>query len=318
MCCLFGLLDYGHSLDCGKKERILSVLSRECEERGTDATGIAYVSRGRLRIFKRPLPARQMRFHIPEDSPVIMGHTRMATQGNQKYNANNHPFEGRCENAKFALAHNGVLHNDRILREQYRLPSTRIQTDSYIAVQLLEAEKALSFDSLKKMAETVEGSFTFTLLDTDNNLYFVKGSSPMCIYHFPQIGFYLYASTEDILLTAVRKLKLFKLPHEIIPIQCGDIFKIDNRGNTTTAAFKAANLYGCFPGFSRSYCYPSYHSGEPHGKPKARETDYLGELREYAGYYGYSPEYVDYLYSSGYTCEDIEEILYGEDILEGF
>ena len=318
MCCLFGLLDYSYSMDSGKKERILSVLSRECEERGTDATGIAYVSRNRLRIFKRPLPAHRMRFHIPEDSPVIMGHTRMATQGNRKYNANNHPFEGRCGNAKFALAHNGVLHNDRILREQHSLPATRIQTDSYVAVQLLEEEKALSFDSLKKMAETVEGSFTFTLLDMENSLYFVKGSSPMCIYHFPKTRFYLYASTEQILWAAVQKLKLSKLPHETVSIQCGDILKIDSRGNISTAAFKATDLYSCFPGFTRSFCYPPYHSCEPHGNPKAQEEDYLEELREYAGYYGYSPDYIDFLYSRGYTCEDIEEIFYGEDILGGF
>ena len=205
MCCLFGLLDYTHSMDSGKKERILSLLSRECEERGIDATGIAYVNRNRLRIFKRPLPAHRMRFYIPEDSPVIMGHTRMATQGNRKYNANNHPFEGRCGNAKFALAHNGVLHNDGVLRKQYRLPNTRIQTDSYVAVQILEQERALSLDSLKNMAETVEGSFSFTVLDAQENLYFIKGSNPMCIYHFKRHGFYLYASTEDILLTAVQK-----------------------------------------------------------------------------------------------------------------
>ena len=228
-------------MDGGEKERILSVLSRECEERGTDATGIAYVSRNRLRIFKRPLPAHRMRFHIPEESPVIMGHTRMATQGNRKYNANNHPFEGCCGNVKFALAHNGVLHNDRILREQHRLPTTRIQTDSYIAVQLLEEAKALSFDSLKKMAETVEGSFTFTLLDIENNLYFVKGSSPMCIYHFPKVGFYLYASTEQILRAAVQKLKLSKLPHETVPIQCGDILKIDSRGEHQHGGFQSGD-----------------------------------------------------------------------------
>ena len=55
MCCLFGLMDYGHSLTTRQKTKIISVLSTACEVRGTDATGIAYNSGGKLRIYKRPL-----------------------------------------------------------------------------------------------------------------------------------------------------------------------------------------------------------------------------------------------------------------------
>lgn len=313
MCCLFGLLDYNHSLDGKRKSQIISVLSKECEIRGTDATGIAYVSRDRLRIFKRPLPARQLHFHIPDDSTAVMGHTRMATQGCEKYNANNHPFEGRCDNTRFALAHNGVLHNDQTLRKQYRLPNTRIQTDSYVAVQLLEQERALSLDSLKNMAETVEGSFTFTVLDTQDNLYFVKGSSPMCIYHFQRAGFYLYASTEEILLTAVRKLRLSKLPHEKILLDNGDILKVDSQGHVEAGNFQPTCFFNDF-GFSRLGWFPPYEFHQP----KRIQDDYLQELREMAGYYGYSPEDIDILYARGYSCEEIEECLYDEDYLEDF
>lgn len=46
MCCLFGLIDYGHSLSKGERNRILTILSTACEVRGTDAAGIAYHSRG--------------------------------------------------------------------------------------------------------------------------------------------------------------------------------------------------------------------------------------------------------------------------------
>jgi len=50
MCCLFGIVDYGRSLSMSQKEHILTVLSRECELRGVDATGIAYNGQGRLHI----------------------------------------------------------------------------------------------------------------------------------------------------------------------------------------------------------------------------------------------------------------------------
>ena len=48
MCCLFGLIDSRNRFSVKEKSRILSVLATECEERGTDATGIAYCSHRHL------------------------------------------------------------------------------------------------------------------------------------------------------------------------------------------------------------------------------------------------------------------------------
>lgn len=175
MCCLFGMLDYGHQLSAREKNRLLAVLSTQCEVRGTDATGIAYNSGGGLHIYKRPLPAHRMRFRIPGGVNAVMGHTRLTTQGSEKRNRNNHPFYGNAGGTAFALAHNGVLQNDVELRWRNGLPRTRIQTDSYIAVQLIEQKRALHLNSLKDMAEQVEGTFSFTVLDERDNLYFIKG-----------------------------------------------------------------------------------------------------------------------------------------------
>ena len=46
------------------KNKILNTLARECQVRGTDATGIAYNFNDRLRIYKRPLPARRMKIFL--------------------------------------------------------------------------------------------------------------------------------------------------------------------------------------------------------------------------------------------------------------
>ena len=135
-----------------------------------------------------------------------MGHTRMTTQGKASRNRNNHPFLGNAAGEMFALAHNGILYNDQLLRRTNRLPKTKIETDSYIAVQLIEQKKVLDFSSLKYMAEQVEGTFTFTVLDKKENLYFVKGDNPLCLYHYPRHGVYLYASTEAILTSALTPI----------------------------------------------------------------------------------------------------------------
>ncbi len=86
MCCLFGILDYKNRLSLRQKTRLLTELAVSAEDRGTDATGIAYISRNRLHIYKRPLPAHNMRFVLPGDANIVMGHTRMTTQGNAKFN----------------------------------------------------------------------------------------------------------------------------------------------------------------------------------------------------------------------------------------
>lgn len=194
MCCLFGIMDYKNSLGKKQLNRILNVLAAACEARGTDATGISYNSNGRLRIYKRPLAAHRMHFKVPDGVNVVMGHTRMTTQGSEKLNYNNHPFYGNA-GVPFALAHNGVIYNDEVLRRNENLPNTHIKTDSYIAVQLIERKGELSFDSLGHMAEQLEGSFTITVMDSTNNLYIVKGDNPMCLYHYPKAGVYIYAST---------------------------------------------------------------------------------------------------------------------------
>ena len=85
MCSLFGLIDYDKKLTTKQKKRIVNTLARECEVRGTDATGIAYNFAGRMRIYKRPLPAHKMRLHVPNGVNVVMGHTRMTTQGSETH-----------------------------------------------------------------------------------------------------------------------------------------------------------------------------------------------------------------------------------------
>lgn len=302
MCCLFGLLDYKGVFRAKEKSTILNVLGAECEARGTDASGIAYNSKDHLHIYKRPLPAHRMRFRVPEDSRFIMGHTRLTTQGNEKRNRNNHPFMGHAGDKRFALAHNGVLYNDLLLRNSQKLPRTKIETDSYIAVQLIEKKQTLDFESLRFMAEQVEGSFVFTALDTQDNCYFVKGDNPLCLLHFPRHGFYLYASTEEILQKAMKRLGLSKLHGEKIQLLCGDILCIDRNGSMTQSTFEPESFYSTWF-LHRSFAPATKHATDA-------ETRYITELKGVAAYFGYAPEDIDALLADGFLPEELEELFY--------
>lgn len=305
MCCLFGMLDYGGNFTGRQRTALLSILAAECETRGKDASGIAYNSGRRLHVYKRPVPAHKLRFRIPNDAPAIMGHARMTTQGSEKKNYNNHPFLGQTDYGCFALAHNGVLRNDRMLRCSMKLPRTKIQTGSYTAVQLIEKKKALSLASLKYMAEQVEGSFTFTVLDERNNWYLVKGDSPMCLCHYPRSGLYLYASTEKILGSALEKMRLKLEKPKRVEVSCGDILQIDPGGAVTQSSFNTEHLWWGYPPlFYRPYASCAY-------TPKNDfEREYLEEVKSVAASFGYAPEDIDRILEQGFTLDDVEDLLY--------
>ncbi len=300
MCSLFGWLDYQGIVPYRVKKKLTQALANAAEERGTDAAGISYVQGKDVVIFKRPKPAHKLHFNPPEGTAAVMGHTRMTTQGDEKHNYNNHPFAGFAGDTAFAFAHNGVLWNDKELRKEKLIPDTHIETDSYAACQLIEKQGELSFDSLKYMAETVEGNFTFTVLDQNNNLYIIKGSNPMCLLHFSVLGLYVYASTESIMKKALQKVGLHKFAMERVETDEGNILRIDKNGEITRSEFEPKiyrSKYGSW------YDYDDYYSA------------YEQTLIEMAHMYGSDEEEISLLLEWGYTVIEIEEMLMDNNLL---
>jgi glucosamine 6-phosphate synthetase-like amidotransferase/phosphosugar isomerase protein len=297
MCALFGWLDYKHIVPYKVLKKLTQALANAAEERGTDAAGISYIKGGKVTIFKRPKPAHKIRFNAPDGTTAIMGHTRLTTQGNQKFNQNNHPFYGHVDK-DFAFAHNGVLYNDMELRKENHLPDTHIETDSYVAVQLIEQQKKLDFDSLRNMAETVLGNFTFTVLDEENSLYIIKGSNPMCLLHFEMLGLYIYASTESIMKKALRKVGILNFPYTRIETAHGDILKINSNGVITRSAFEVKEDFRYAPWLR---CYDNW------------EDDYYNQheqiLLEMCNCYGVDEDDIILLLDYGYSADEIEDML---------
>ena len=301
MCSLFGWLDYQGIVPHKVLRKLTQALANASEERGTDAAGISYVRDGEVVIYKRPKPAHKLHFNPPEGTRAVLGHTRMTTQGNEKFNYNNHPFAGTAGDISFAFAHNGVLWNDRELRKDKLIPDTYIETDSYAACQLIEHQGKLDFDSLKYMAETVEGNFTFTVLDDSNSLYIIKGSNPMCLLHFPALGLYIYASTESIMKNALHKVGLHKFASEKVDVDEGDILCIGKTGHITRSEFKK---------------YRSKYSGWDNYDDSPYYNIHEEMLLAYCGCYGVDSSDVEMLLEYGYTCDEIEDMLADHDLLQ--
>ena len=181
------------------------------------------------------------------------------------------------------------------------LPMTSVETDSYVAVQLLEKNKTLDFDSLQAMAEKVEGSFVFTVLDKDDAIWFVVGDNPLCIMFYD--GYLLYASTQEILCKTIKKLKL-NTPSDILEPKEGEILKIDRAGHITTGSFMPKNSYEHW--WRRYPYYCSYYEDT---------TANYDDLFSVAKAFGITADEIQALLDYGCSEEEIEEMLYDPTLL---
>lgn len=309
MCGLYGFIRYGNKLK--DLNDLTNALAEQSAVRGTDATGIAFCGSTGINVLKDSKSAYRLDFKHSDEIVAVIGHTRHSTQGSEKRNYNNHPFSGHCINRDFALAHNGVLSNDKELRRTHKLPKTKIETDSYIAVQLIESKRRLDFESIRYMAEKTEGSFSYSILDDRNNVWLVKGDSPLSILHFPEKKIYVYASTEEILYKAlVDYPELFsevkKGKTKAVEITEGEILKIRPDGKLERDTFEYSYYYG------RDWWDYGYISSirSDSGKGDYTENDYLEDIKSIAQYNGYSPDDIDHLVSEGFTLDEIEDYIY--------
>ena len=295
MCAIFGLVNYRHLISKKHLKTLINRLAVASEVRGTDASGIAYVKNGKLVIYKRPLPAHKMHFSVPSDTTIVTGHTRFTTQGSAELNFNNHPFMGKTEEGRFALCHNGILYNDEELAKTERLPETPIQTDSYVAVQLIEKQGSLDFESIGEISEKVMGSFVFTILRDDNTLYISKGDNPICLLHFRELGLYVYSSTPEIMEEALKGDPQSQYNFEEIKIHQGEMIRIDRRGNLNRSSFTPRIDYG--------FSYNRYWQRLDSLYDDDKDLDI-------------PPDDLDLLYEMGYLDEDIEILTNDRELLQ--
>ena len=239
MCGLYGYINRGNKKI--NSNGLVKGLAVSAKSRGSHATGISYNVDGHLCTIKAATPADKFVIELPKSVDVVIGHTRHTTQGTQFKNHNNHPFVGRSGNVDFALAHNGVLDNDYELQYSELLPKTEIETDSYVAVQLIEkyseGDATLTLDAIRQMSELVSGMFAFSILDSDNNFWLVRNDSPIHMVYFKKSNLYVYGSTETIVKDGLKKAGLTE-KYEVVDVPKGVIVRIDVDGELTFFQFK--------------------------------------------------------------------------------
>lgn len=218
MCSIFG----GNINDMN----LVRMLAISGMARGIDATGICTIAEEKCDLLKSNIPANQFNFDELEldDKLLFLGHTRHTTRGSEKINHNNHPFIN--EDNSIVLAHNGVIYNDYRLKKNYKLPKTKIETDSYVIIQLLDMIKymnksdTLNIDIVKEVCELLTGTFALSIVDLKtNSLYLLRNNNPLhMVYDGENL---VYASTKkmmDNIQYATKEIRspVYEIPENVI------------------------------------------------------------------------------------------------------
>lgn len=202
MCGLCGsFTQQGVSL--GKRDRMVRARTLEAllianQVRGIDSAGVAAIQPdGKYDVLKvATTPAKfvdrdDVQRLLRTDAPLMIGHTRMTSMGNDVRDENAHPFvEGNVIGA-----HNGVINN-------YMQIDKTVRVDSQAVFRLLDQHN----ENLDYAFSRISGSAALTWWDgrDPNALYLVAHSNPLSVAIVDRIKTVFWSSIDDHLETVMR------------------------------------------------------------------------------------------------------------------
>jgi hypothetical protein len=218
MCGIYGYISFNDE-GASYCKPFLSRLINASTVRGTDATGIGYIT-DTLHVLKGAMAGSTFiesklytKFMDTQLPRIAIGHDRAQTKGEAKDNNNNHPIL----TGTMALVHNGIISNDEEVLKRYKLTGKGI-VDSEV-IPLLINHYITKWDHKTAITKTISkltGSQACALIDerTPDNLYLWRTSSPLTLAYHKATGSIFFASTEAILkqalTTTVRYMGIFE------------------------------------------------------------------------------------------------------------
>ncbi len=216
----------GFSLRTGSKvnsRALAHELLSAIEDRGSHASGFAFITDDDLGVYKTNKPGSQLpMFELPRRARNVVLHTRFATQGTPLVDANNHPVIS--PEGTIALVHNGVISNDWGFREEYGGEFEGLATvDSSVIPAVIER---YGVDAVNKL----EGYAAVAWLDERSlerqTLHLARLDFSPVAYTWLLDGSFVFASTEALLRRALDRLQL---PYGgVFEMSEGEYFQIVN------------------------------------------------------------------------------------------
>ncbi len=172
----------------GHREAIPLLLSglERLEYRGYDSAGMALISKGALRIFKKRGKVAELKAFLDGNGTsanIGIGHTRWATHGPPS-DKNAHPHTS--DDGAIALIHNGIIENysklKQTLTEKGHTFST--DTDTEVLVNLIEAFYEGDLEvAVVRALRRVEGTYGIAVLHRDkpDRIVVARMGSPLVV-----------------------------------------------------------------------------------------------------------------------------------------
>jgi hypothetical protein len=189
MCGIAGIRVKDRHIGTFPVDRFADYLLLGIEHRGRHATGFMSTNKDASKVVldKAPIAASDFvyqRKFIPDDTQTVLLHTRWFTQGDPKYNENNHPV---LYDTCFAV-HNGHINNDAALFETMDIARSA-EVDSIAIPASFSYHGMGNLDDLKLTLEALDGSFATAAIDIEHphRLILAKGKgSPLYILNHPK------------------------------------------------------------------------------------------------------------------------------------
>ena len=164
----------GYFNGIGAVKKVFQVLLNQ-QDRGTDATGIAYLSNKRIHIIKKAVSPQKFQETVDnindEDVYVAIGHNRHATSNTleKHLDEESHPFFS--EDRSFALVHNGTVLHEDIIRKLLQIKdnhnfSSKVDSEVYVHIleDILKTEPS-RIKAIEKLYKLINGNMLILFSD---------------------------------------------------------------------------------------------------------------------------------------------------------
>lgn len=249
------------------------------EYRGYDSCGLALVNNGSIDIRKDKGPVNTVseRLRFSEMDGIIgIGHTRWATTGTVTRN-NAHPHQD-CT-GEFALVHNGIVSNYKLLRKQLeaRDYNFKSETDTEVLVNLLAhhfSDTGNVEESIRRTCRDLEGTFALAIISIHepDRIYAARKESPLIIGK--GIGENYIGSDYNAILDYTRNVIAVKDGEYVILSKDSILIRRLDTGEEINRDFVRLNWD---PELSQKGGYPHYMLKEIHEQPNTVESALMAD-----------------------------------------